>query len=286
MNQFSALPTVTKNLLIINVIMLVVVYLPELTGLPDFGLMNMFSFHYFQSELFRPHQFVTYMFLHGGVMHLFGNMLALFIFGSVLERVWGPKKFLTFYIITGIGAALIHAGVQHYQLSGLGDAVTAFQASPSPEGYLSLLNEYYGEFLRATTVDGTSVYSEITKFTSEWKASAARPDEYAAYAEQAVIDINTLYTREINIPTVGASGAVFGLLAAFGLLFPNTELMMLFFPVPIKAKYFVLLYAGFELYLGMQNNPGDNVAHFAHLGGALFGFILVQLWRKDRSQFY
>lgn len=269
-NGFLGLTPVIKNLLIINVIMFVLLHLIQL---PNIDLLHLLSLHYPKSELFMPHQFVTYMFLHGGFLHLFGNMFALWMFGNVLERVWGSKRFLTYYLITGIGAAVIHLGYTTWEFSRINDAFNAFMASPDPDGFLMLLKEHFNGGYREDVV--LNLYNQ-------WSENPNQP----GYTENAAYVIQALYQEKMNIPTLGASGSVFGILAAFGLLFPNTELMMLFFPVPIKAKYFVLLYAGFELYAGIQANPGDNVAHFAHLGGALFGFILVKIWSRDRNQFY
>jgi rhomboid-like protein len=167
--------------------------------------------------------------MHANFMHIFSNMFALFMFGTVLERVWGPQRFLFFYFATGLGAVALHLGVQAW-----------------------ILYNFTGSF--APSIEQLSEFPQIA---------------------------NTYI-----IPTVGASGAVFGILAAFGLLFPNTEMMLIFLPVPIKAKYFISLYIFWELYRGMSMADGDNVAHFAHLGGALFGFILVKLWNRNRDFLY
>ena len=181
------------------------------------------------SPYFKPVQIVTHMFMHGGWGHIFANMFALFMFGAVLERVWGPQRFLFFYFITGLGAAFLHIAVQ---------ALIVYNFSGSVHPAIVVINEYP--------------------------------------------QLGELYTS----PTIGASGAVFGILVAFGMLFPNSELMFLFLPVPIKAKYFVTGYVVFELYQGLAMNPTDHIAHFAHLGGALFGFILVKVWGHNRDSLY
>jgi len=188
-----------------------------------------FALFYPASSLFKPTQLVGHLFMHANFMHIFSNMFALFMFGTVLERVWGPQRFLLFYFVTGFGAVLLHLGVQAWILYN---------------------------------------------FTGSIAPTVAQLAEFPQIAHTYLI------------PTVGASGAVFGILAAFGLLFPNTELMLIFFPVPIKAKYFISLYIFWELYRGMSMADGDNVAHFAHLGGALFGFILVKLWNRNRDFLY
>lgn len=269
-NGFLSLTPVIKNLLVINLIMFVIT---NIIHLPNLDLQSLLSLYYPKSELFKPYQFVTYMFLHGGFLHLFGNMFALWMFGNVLERVWGSARFLTFYLVTGVGAALIHMGYTTWEFSKINEAINAFAASPNPDDFLMLLKDNF---------NGIYNDSVVLELYNQWSNNPTQ----AGYAENAAYIIQALYDAKMDIPTLGASGSVFGILAAFGLLFPNTELMLLLFPVPIKAKYFVLLYAGFELYAGIQANPGDNVAHFAHLGGALFGFILVKLWSRDRNHFY
>jgi membrane associated rhomboid family serine protease len=228
--RFGSLPTVTKNLLIINVLLFLATYLLRNTGL---DLTEKLGLHYFKAPLFKPYQFITYLFMHGSFMHLFFNMFAVYMFGSVLENVWGPKKFLTYYIFTGLGAALTQLVVFY------------FQVTPALEHIQELLSQ-------------------------------AR-----SYEEQTQI----IYYRNelLNSPgftVVGASGSLFGLLIAFGMMFPNAELMMLFLPIPIKAKYFVAIYGAIELFSGLANSGNDNVAHFAHLGGMFFGFILLMIWRK------
>ncbi len=227
--RFQILPLVIKNLIIINGL----VFLAQIT-IGRQGFINMddlFALHTFQSPLFRPWQLITHMFMHGGFEHIFFNMFALWMFGSVLENLWGPKRFLTFYIICGLGAAFSHLIVLYFQTQHLIDAFNSLDP-----------------------------------------------------ATQQLYKVNFL--DRLNEATIGASGAVFGCLAAFGYLFPNTKIYLYFF-VPIKAKWFVIMYAAFELYLGIKNSAGDDVAHFAHLGGALVGIILVYFWNKNnRSSFY
>ncbi|MFB0924827.1 MAG: rhomboid family intramembrane serine protease, partial [Vicingaceae bacterium] len=174
------------------------------------------------------------------------NMFAVYMFGKVLEGVWGAKRFLIYYMITGIGAGLIQILVAYIRL------IPMLSEIPQ-EGIDLIMTEGYGALLEGKN-----------------------------FVDPLMAQANGL----INSVTVGASGAVFGILLAFGMLFPNTELMLLFPPIPIKAKWFVLGYGAIELYSGFANNPNDNVAHFAHLGGMLFGFILIQMWKKDRGNFY
>jgi membrane associated rhomboid family serine protease len=263
------LPPVVKNLIIINVIMLL--------GTSVFGskfgfdLDRLLALHFFKSEFFRPHQFITHMFMHGGIGHLFFNMFALFMFGRVLESVWGPKRFLMYYLITGIGAALIHTLVNWFDYISMKNALDAFVNTPSPDLLAQFVREHVGP-----------VQPWVHDFINKW---AEFPND-ASTTNQAITLANRMLEGSINVPTVGASGAVFGILLAFGMLFPNTELMLIFPPIPIKAKYFVIGYGVLELFLGVQNSAGDNVAHFAHLGGMIFGFILIKYWQKNSKRFY
>lgn len=218
----SAIPLVTRNLLIINVL----IFLAQVLLGSNIPINKYLALQFYESDYFYPHQIITYMFLHGGISHIFFNMFALFMFGRTLEMVWGPKKFLLYYLITGIGAAL------------------------------------------AQEIVYTVHYSEII-FNSEITTIHAGSD---------------IFTRQefFNIlpATLGASGAIFGILVAFGMMFPNSELFIIPFPFPIKAKWFVLGYGILELGLGISNNAADNVAHFAHLGGLFTGLIILLYWKK------
>lgn len=226
---FQVLPVVVKNLLIINGLVFLAQVTFEQTRLGS--LENLFALHDIHSVYFRPHQLVTHLFMHGSFGHIFFNMFALWMFGSVLENYWGPKRFLIFYILCGLGAGILHLGVLYYE------------NIPVMQLFHSL---------------------------------SAAEQEQLLYSP----------TFKVNTATVGASGAVFGCLAAFGYLFPNS-LIYLYFFIPIKAKWFVLMYAAMEFFLGVQNSAGDNVAHWAHLGGALVGFLLVLYWNKrNRRTFY
>ena len=229
MGSFQSMPPVVKNLLIINGL----VYFAQTVfeNSTAFSISNMFALHDIHSVYFKPHQLITHMFMHGDFWHLFFNMFALWMFGAMLENVWGSKKFLIFYMACGLGAAFLHLGVLYREMA---DVMAIF--SEMPVGQQEEL-----------------LYSERFK---------------------------------VNTPTVGASGAVFGCLAAFGYLFPNS-LLYIYGLFPVKAKWFVIFYAAMELWLGVRNSAGDNVAHWAHLGGALVGFILVYVWNKtDRRRFY
>ena len=242
--MFRDTPPVVKNLLIINVLVYVAMIMLRSQ---DLDLTEYFGLHYWKSEAFYPHQLVTYMFMHSfTITHLLFNMFAVWMFGKVLESVWGSKRFLIYYMVTGVGAGLIQLLVIYLRLMPLYS-----QLSPEDLSYI--------------TENGYQLLQEGKNFT----------DPIAG-------KINLL----LNVTTVGASGAVFGILLAFGMLFPNTELMLLFPPIPIKAKWFVIGYGAIELYSGMANNAGDNVAHFAHLGGMLFGFVMIKYWQKNSNRFY
>ena len=237
------MPPVVKNLIFINVIMLLAYY--AVGSVFDINLNRILGLYFPKSELFKPIQIITHMFMHGGVWHLFFNMFALYIFGQVLEQVWGPKRFLIYYFVCGLGAALIHESVVAIQYANLVKAL-------SPEDLQLVINE------------GTAYFNK----------------------GQGFID-PTMQSLQIllNTPTVGASGAIFGVLLAFGVLFPNTQLMLLFPPIPIRAKYFVMIYGGIELYLAITQ-PGSSIAHAAHIGGMLFGYLLIRYWRKTTNTLF
>jgi membrane associated rhomboid family serine protease len=231
--NFSELPEVVKNLLILNgLFFLATVSLSNL----GIDLIKILGLHQFQSTDFRPHQLITHLFMHGNFTHLFFNMFALWMFGKILENVWGSKRFLIYYMITGIGAASIHLLISQYQIISISNQIP-----------------------------------EMVNLAIEGRYNPSIP-------------ISKKLTQLIITPTVGASGAVFGLLLAFGMLFPNA-LLYLYFAIPIKAKYFVIGYGLIELYAGISNNPADNVAHFAHLGGMIFGFFLIKYWKNNMTSF-
>lgn len=264
-----SLPPVVKNLILLNVIL----YLGTWVLRSRFGidLAEHLALFFPKSEFFRPHQIISHMFMHGGLGHLFFNMFALFMFGRVLESVWGPKRFLLYYMVTGIGAALIHTGVNWFDYSSMISTANAFANTPTPELFISFVKKY-----------PTSANSDLIQFAYAWMDNLNN----SANVSEANYYVNKIVNVYTNTRTVGASGAVFGILLAFGMLFPNTELMLLFPPIPIKAKYFVIGYGAIELYLAFQNNPADNVAHFAHLGGMIFGYFLIKYWQKNSKRFY
>ena len=210
----DSIPPVTRNLILINFIVWV---FTELTGQRMYSLFSLFPF---ESPLYGHYQLVTYMFMHGGFWHLFFNMYTLLIFGTPLERTWGSKKYLLFYFVTGIGAALCHNLVAHLQIAGMMDS---------------------GNVIAAQSI--------------------------------------------MRTPTVGASGSIYGLLLAYGMLWPNTELQLIFPPVRLTAKWFVIIFGAIELFTGLTG-MGGGVAHFAHLGGMLFGLALILYWKKKGRMYY
>ena len=239
LSPFANIPPVVKNLLIINVIFYIATLMfggPMMT--------QVLGVHYFDSPDFRIWQVITYMFMHdySSLVHIMFNMFALYTFGSSIEFIMGSKRFLNFYLITGLGALALQLLVQSFEVYNItGSAVN----------------------------DGNFMVDSLKRTIS------FNPDLISK--DQA----NTLLGIYLT-PMVGASGAIFGLLIAFGMLFPNAELFIMFIPVPVKAKYIIPIYVLLELFLGVKQFSGDSVAHFAHLGGALFGFILVKMWHLKR----
>jgi membrane associated rhomboid family serine protease len=265
----SSIPPVVKNILILNVLMFIVSITFEYAL--KFDLARLLGLYYFRSEYFKPFQYVTYMFMHdtSGITHIFFNMFALFMFGRILEQVWGGKRFLIYYLVTGIGAAIIHTAVNWWTISSLQETAIAFSNTPSPELFASFLKE---------NLPNASVY--VNELKDKWFLSPENPN----YIQEAVNIVQRVLLNAMDTPTIGASGAVFGILLAFGMTFPNAELMLLFPPIPMKAKYLVIGYGLIELYAGVLNQAGDNVAHFAHLGGMIFGFLLLKYWGINKSK--
>lgn len=213
----SNVPPAVKNIIIINVCVMI------MTALNENFMYEKFALFYPTSPFFHWWQPVTHMFMHGGFWHLFFNMYTLYIFGTVLERVWGTKKFLLFYFVTGLGAALIHTGVEWIQMQG-------------------------------------------------WMSQVAE----GSMAAQASIHALKM------TPTVGASGAIYGLLMGYAMLYPDSMMTLMFPPISMKAKWFVLIFAGIELLTGVTG-MGGGIAHFAHLGGLIFGFLLIMYWKKRHT---
>lgn len=229
-NPLSNLPTVTKNLLIINVVCFVGSMIFE-------NSTRLFGVYYPDSPFFNVWQIITYMFMHGGFTHIFFNMFSLVMFGPIIEQVLGSKRFLNFYLLTGIGALVLQFGVQAFEVYQIAGVV-----NPSSS-------------LKFDMISGM-VYSDSPTIS-----------------QAGLGTLVSIY----NTPLVGASGAIYGLLLAFAYLFPNLKLALIFIPVPIKAKYFIPIMILIEIYLGFSNS-GGSIAHLAHVGGALFGYLLLKAW--------
>jgi len=208
---------------------------------------EMLALHNIGSDYFMPHQLITHIFMHGSFAHLLFNMFALAMFGSTLEKVWGGKKFLIVYFVSAAGALVLQLLFNYYNYSS------------ALAGYSAV------EIEQILTIAAEGRYFPDTQ-------------------GHLISAVNTVIYNDVGM--VGASGAIMGLLAAFAYLFPNTELMLIFLPIPVKAKYFIPFYMLVELFLGVNRFEWDNIAHFAHLGGAIAGFILVLIWNKKRDSFY
>ena len=274
-SSFKVIPDVVKNLLIINGLFFLATFALKNTV----NLEGILGLHYFDSDKFHPYQLITHMFMHGGMMHIFSNMFSLWMFGSTIENFWGGKKFLIYYLITGFGAAVVHYVVVHFQIQPTLDLIDQYLANPNLGNLDNLVGQHRFHINKYSDLDLQIAFSN---FQSTIGSLNAFPNNTIALGD-ATAFLNQYREFYLGLPNiVGASGAVFGILLAFGMLFPNLELMFIFIPVPIKAKYLVLGYGAFELYRGIQNSMGDNIAHFAHLGGMLFGFILIKYWGKNR----
>ncbi|WP_317899361.1 rhomboid family intramembrane serine protease [Aurantibacillus circumpalustris] len=273
---FGGLPVVTKNIIIINVILYLATVLAESRGI---DLVKYLGLHYFTAPDFRPHQFVTYIFMHGSLMHIFFNMFGVYIFGQVLEQVWGPKRYLIFYILTGFGAALAQYIVIYFSVSDLVQSIDLVQTNLSDKTFTELFNsrDFSARISREFIPDYESFVNQYNAALNDGSPRAM------ALASQFLLDYKHQFLNSQVI--IGASGSLFGLLGAFGMLFPNRELYLYFF-IPVKAKWLVIGYGAIELFSGWKNDPLDNVAHFAHIGGLVIGVILVLIWRRDRNNFY
>jgi membrane associated rhomboid family serine protease len=269
-NKFGGTPPAVKNIIFINVIMLLATIV--LSSQFKIDLNDILGAHFFQSEHFKLHQLVTYMFMHDttNMFHIFFNMFALWMFGKVLESVWGTKRFLIYYFVTGVGAIAFNMLVQYFELSHLSGIIDAYAQNPNFVTFNSFINKHISEPSGA-----------LSSFINQFSADEKNPK----YISDSILILHQYYFDVFNSPTIGASGAVFGILLAFGMLFPNTELMLIFPPIPIKAKWVVIGYGAIELYSGVTQS-GSNIAHFAHLGGMVFGFFLIKYWKADRKTFY
>jgi membrane associated rhomboid family serine protease len=260
------MPTLTNGVKYILIANIAVFILTALSSVIGTDISNYLALYYIKSDNFRPLQFVTYMFVHAGFLHIFFNMYALIMFGSAIESIWGTKRFTFYYMVTGIGAGVVNMIVTHYQLMPFNEALEAFYANPTPDTFTAL-GATHPMFDEAA----------VSELAQSWREGI--------YSESMIIEhieprLQNVASAIYGIPIVGASGAVFGLLLAFGIMFPNLKLQIIFIPIGIPAKYFVLLYGVAELFFGVNNFSGDNIAHFAHLGGMLVGLLLLLWWQR------
>lgn len=276
--MFGTTPTVVKNLLIINV-MVYIAYMIIGSRLDGKTLNDLFGLHYIGADNFKPIQFLTYMFLHANHTHIIFNMFGLWMFGRTLESVWGSKRFLIYYFVTGIGAALIQMLALSFELSPVLDAIDSFLANPD---IVSLKEFLDSENFKIVSYDIQNNFEAFRRSYNNIYVS--NPEEAMLLAEEFIAQYRVDFLNAQNM--VGASGAVFGILLGFGMLFPNTQLYIIPLPFPIKAKWIVMAYGAFELYQAWMIQPGDHVAHVAHLGGMIFGFILIKIWGKDKKKFF
>ncbi len=267
--SFSILPLVIKNLLILNVLMFFITWVVR--NRFGYDLDNLLGLHYPTSQYFRPYQVVTHMFMHANLAHIFLNMFALWMFGSAIENLWGPKRFFIYYMLVGIGAAGFYLAVNALQFHAINAAANEILVSGSPDKFMALLKTHFsGEYHQLLN-------SDIIK---DWYSNPQNPQ----YAKEAYDFIQTRLTALQDVPMIGASGAVFGVLLAFGMTFPN-QYIYIYFLLPLKAKYFVIIYGVIELYTGLTQS-GSTVAHFAHVGGMIFGFLLIKYWNRSRTNLY
>jgi len=259
---------VVKNLLIINIVIAVIdLFFPAVSFSDAFGL------RHWASENFAPYQLFTHFFVHASLninpAHLLFNMFALYMFGPMLEGVWGSKRFVVFYLVCGFGASILFSAINYVEMHLLSEKISTFLASTDP---------YVFEQIMRDTLSQRG-YTQVLEFIEQFKEN---PTDAQIIKESKSILVELFNYRLDNSVMVGASGAISGIFIAFGMTFPNQRLLLLIPPIPMKAKYMVILFALFDMYRAWQNAPDDNVAHFAHLGGMLVAFILIKIWRSRR----
>lgn len=269
MYSLSNITPTVRNLALLNLAILLAQQNVQLAP----SLTQLGSLYPLGSAYFHVWQFLTYMFMHSGWGHLFSNMLGLVVFGPMLEQRWGARRFLAFWLLCGIGAGMLYQGIGVYESRKLESAYADYKASPNAYDYDRFMKE--SGFQEAADKQAAQALDRNPHDPGLLQELTARVED--AY--------KVLHTQPVG-GMLGASGALFGLMVAFAYLFPNTELFILLIPFPIKAKYLVFFYSLYELYKGVYQTPGDNVAHFAHLSGALVGFIIVRYWERNRSEFY
>jgi len=254
-------------------IVIVVVYLIAMfTKTGGASLNDYLALYKLDSDHFAPYQFFTYMFSHSlrGIGHILFNMIGLIVFGGFLEKFWGSNKFLIFYLGTGIGAAFIYSGINYIDNASFDSKVQEYRIDPDPDRFNIIIIKN-AKFAHAQLYDFINDYSANPK-------------------SQLLIEKSKDYLDELSVlrqrgSMVGASGAIYGLLMACAMLFPNLTIMLLLPPIPIKMKYLALILGGVAIYSSFERNPGDNVAHLAHLGGMIFAYIMIMFWRKKGTDY-
>jgi membrane associated rhomboid family serine protease len=270
------LTPVVKNLLIVNIAVFVILALvmPAL-GMSENYARNVVALHYPSSPDFAPYQLVTHFFVHGGFTHLFLNMFGLFMFGPLLERRYGGGRFLLLYLVAAAGAVALHFGYTWYEIGRYEELMRAYAADPR----LATFNDFFTKVnIKALVMDdGTS----LSRIVADTQSAIVRQSADPANIQQGALALMQEYIDYIpSIPMVGASGAIYGIVAAFALLYPDFRLMLIFLPIPIRARYFVPFMLGVDLFLGIMQFSWDPIAHWAHLGGALAGGLLAYYWYR------
>lgn len=269
-NRFGNTPPVVLNLIIINALMLLMTFVFDGQNLDITRMLGLYSFY---SPSYHWWQFITANFMHANPTHLFFNMFSLWMFGRILEQVWGGKKFLIFYLATGVGAMLLNSIINIVEIEYARSVFENAINNLSPDTFFKILNKY-------PPVDST----DIETYFGGWYNDPHNIE----YIKSATARLELLKISYINhlssYPTVGASGSVYGVLLGFGMLFPNMMIMLLIPPIPMKAKYMVMIFAGIELFLGISGKQ-VGIAHFAHLGGMLVAFIIIRYWKQNNQMY-
>ena len=266
--MLNRLSPVVKNLLIINI----VVFIGQ-KMFSSIDITSIMSLWNIGSSNFKPYQFFTYMLAHGSFFHIIFNMMGLIFLGPLLERFWGSQKFLVFYMVTGIGAGMLYAGIKYVDNYNTENQINTYLSNPTPEGFNRLIIENFDDLVNPSVYDFIREYGQNS--TDNYYID--RSKQIAVSLLRAGVDYGSM---------LGASGSIYGILMAFGMLFPNTEMMLLFPPIPIKAKYLAIGLGLYAVYAGFKQNPNDTTAHFAHLGGMIFAFIMIQYWKIKRTDFH
>jgi membrane associated rhomboid family serine protease len=245
-------PAVIRHLILVNLIMFVATLFNQQV------MFDWFAMHFPENPLFKPWQVITHMFMHGGTMHILFNMYAVWAFGTPIVYHYGEKKFLVFFLISGIGAVMFYTGIQYWNYYQYIDNLIDLGV---PLNVIETVLKNPGAF--GTIVQETGII----------------------YHPEVLVQFKKLVSI-YNTPMVGASGAVYGILVAFGFFYPRAKLMLIFLPYPIEARYFIPLLILGDIFMGITNVFHTPIAHFAHVGGALTGLILLWLWRKKRNEYY